>query len=236
MRTEIKTIGFVRALVGGAVATGDCTSFRLPDGRAIAAGIVDDLAARGVLSRGVTTCRAAEHARTWLTRTRFDAGAVPVQAAPRDPESPLTRLAGVAGFLSGHHVAAGERLRVLFERAHLQPRLTSVYSPAHVAGRSSQAGADMSDMAAEARKTLAGLYGRMPRESLDIAIDVCGLLKGLQDVERDYDLPRRSGKLVLRLALEQLAMIWGLSPVATGPTAGSQRGWIAEDGRPTRFE
>jgi len=236
MRTEIKTIGFVRALVGGAVATRDGTIYRLPDGRAIAAGVVDDLERRGVVRRVGVTCRAGERARTWLTRTRIDADSAPARTAPRDAESPLARLAGVAGFLSGHHVAAGERLRVLFERAHLQPRLTSVYSPAHVAGRGRQTGADMSDMAAEARKTLAGLYGRMPREALDIAVDVCGLLKGLQDVERDYDLPRRSGKLVLRLALEQLAMIWGLAPIATGPTAGSQRGWIAEDGRPARFE
>ena len=236
MRTEIKTIGFVRSLSRGAIATRVGSVYRLPGGRSIAAGVVDDLAARGVLSHDATTCRAGENAQTWLAHIRSDAFAGPTLSTIPDAESPLARLAGVTGFLSAHHVAAGERLRVLFEKAHLQPRLTSVYSPAHVAGRSGRAGADLTDMAAEARKALAGLYRQMPREALDIAIDVCGLLKGLQDVERDYSLPRRSGKLVLRLALEQLAMNWGLAPVATGPVSSPQRGWIADNGRPTRFE
>ncbi len=135
-------------------------------------------------------------------------------------ESPLARLAtagpnGAAPFLAPHQVEAGERLRRLVERAHLSPRLTMSYDPAHTVGSGGSAG-DISDFAADARRMLADIYRVLPRDCADVVVDVCGLLKGLQQVEADRGWPRRSAKLVLRIGLEQLARYFGLEERVIG--------------------
>src|SRR5690606_28720056 len=98
-------------------------------------------------------------------------------------ESPLSRLAtatgGEAPFLSPHQFEAGERVRRLAERAQMQPRITMSYSAAHIAGgRGPQRAAEMSDMAAEARKALADIHRVLPRDCAGVVLDVCGFLKG----------------------------------------------------------
>ena len=49
-----------------------------------------------------------------------------------------------------------------------------------------------------------------------MVLDVCGLLKGLQQVESERGWPRRSAKLVLRIGLEQAAGFFGLTGVPAG--------------------
>ena len=155
-------------------------------------------------------------------------------------ESPLARLAaatkGEAPFLERHQVEAGERVRKLVERAQLQPRLTMSYSASRTAGNRQQAATEISDMAADARKAVADIHRVLPRDCANVVIDVCGLLKGLQQVERDRGWPRRSAKLVLRIGLEQLAQHYGLSPVAIGEPNRKPRQWMGEGARPERFE
>jgi hypothetical protein len=48
----------------------------------------------------------------------------------------------------------------------------------------------------------------------------------LQLIETERRWPRRSAKLVLRIGLEQLAGIMGLSAGAEGPVGGRQTGWL----------
>ena len=73
-------------------------------------------------------------------------------------------------------------------------------------------------MAIDARKEIDKIISRLPSDCSSILIDILGLEKGLQLIERERGWPRRSAKLVLRIGLEQLAKIYGLSAIATGLT------------------
>ena len=82
-------------------------------------------------------------------------------------------------------------------------------------------------MAADARRMLAKLHIVLPRDCAGVVMDVCGALKGLQQIETERGWPRRSAKLVLRIGLDRLAEHWGLDAVAEGPERGRLRGEMA---------
>ena len=109
------------------------------------------------------------------------------------------------------------------------------YSASRTAGNRPQAAGDISDLAADARRDLARIHAVLPRDCAGVVLDVCGLLKGLQEVERDRGWPRRSAKLVLRIGLEQLAQHYGLGPVARGADSSRKRSWMEEGARPMQF-
>jgi uncharacterized protein DUF6456 len=133
-------------------------------------------------------------------------------------------------FLLPHHVAAALRLVQAFERARLRQRVTMSYDPTRTGGRG-RGGAvqgEISASAADARRHLADIAGRMPADCWAILFDICGLDRGLQDVEAERDWPRRGGKLVLRIALSHLAAHYGLEAEARGREAQRQRHWRPE--------
>jgi hypothetical protein len=89
-------------------------------------------------------------------------------------------------------------------------------------------------MAVDARRKINQIWQRLPRDCAIAVHDICCLEKGLQTVEMEHSWPRRSAKLVLRIGLDQLAMHFGLSNVATGPKSGKRAsGWIGSGARPT---
>jgi hypothetical protein len=243
---------FVRMLVAGAsVAACETGLTATLDGRkaVLDRATADALRASGVLVRIGDEWRASKDARTWLRRalisgdsphadqhrTLAPAGDARINLS----ESPLARLAtgaGGTGFLESHHIEAGERVRRLCERASMLPRLTMRYTAEPAGNSKAQGPADISNMAAEARRQLAAIHTFLPADCAGVVIDVCGLLKGLQLVETERGWPRRSAKLVLRIGLDQLARHYGLAPVAIGTTSGRSRGWMDEGARPDRFE
>ncbi len=246
MLPETSLQRFVRGLVGGQTAQRRGNFYILTDGRRAAAVEIAKLLRSGAIAGGDSECSANAETRGWLKRARLDADAFAAQhrVAAEMPdgiainlaESPLARLAaGEVAFLERHHVEAGERIRRLVERAQLQPRLTMAYSASRTAGNRPQAATDISDLAADARKALADLHRLLPRDCAGVVLDVCGLLKGLQEVERDRGWPRRSAKLVLRIGLEQLAQHYGLGPFAIGRSSRKPRIWQDEGARPDKF-
>lgn len=256
-RVDRRTMRFVRALLAGdeGVRTAEGLFVVRDADRRTSLGEPDvrELIAQGVLDRDGDSCRATREARNWLKRQLIEEDGyaaqhreeVRIEGAPvlNLNESPLARLAvaargEAAPFLERHQVEAGERVRLLAERARLQPRLTMNYSGAHTAagGGAARRGAEISDMAAEARQALNRIYAVLPRDCAGVVLDVCGLLKGLQTVESERGWPRRSAKLVLRIGLEQLAQHYGLAPVAVGAETQRRRVWMGEGARPERFE
>lgn len=153
--------------------------------------------------------------------------------------SPLDKLAHATGgnFLAPHQLAAGQKVCQWGARAQLRQRITMSYDPAQVGGRRQGAGAaDISDMAAEARKALGRLYRDLPRDCAETIVDVCVFEKGLQAIETERGWPRRSAKLVLRIGLDRLAASLGLSPEAVGQPSRRRHDWQDTGFQPTRFE
>lgn len=135
-----------------------------------------------------------------------------------------------APFLLPHHVEAARRLAHVFERSRLRQRVTMSYDPTRTGGRSSGSPVqgELSASTADARKQLADIAAMMPADCWAVLFDICGLDRGLQDVELDRDWPRRGGKLVLRIALSHLAAHYGLQAEARGRDAQRQRHWLPE--------
>ncbi|RYE11211.1 MAG: hypothetical protein EOP22_01665 [Hyphomicrobiales bacterium] len=246
MRPDASFLHFVRGLIRGGVGQREGKLFVLPDGRRADAKIIAALVRSGALQGDATQCRADATTIDWYKRLLIEGDAFQAQhrlleQGPNDrainlAESPLTRLAtGSDAFLERHHLEAGERVRRLIERAQLQPRVTMAYSATRSGGKGQRRVADLSDMAAEARRALDDIHRVLPRDCAGVVFDICGLFKGLQEVERDRGWPRRSAKLVLRIGLEQLAQHYGLGPFAIGRESGRSRGWIGDGARPQTF-
>ncbi len=158
----------------------------------------------------------------------------------REEGSVLTRLAakapgGGAPFLGAHHLAAAERLERLILRSRIVPRVTMSYDAARVGGRdrSGNGVETASETAVAARSKLNQLAAALPADCWGILFDVCAMGKGLQEIETERRWPRRSAKLVLRIALDQLAACFGLSPHAQGQQGRAERHWLEK--RPPLF-
>ncbi|WP_224701703.1 DUF6456 domain-containing protein [Devosia aquimaris] len=145
----------------------------------------------------------------------------------------LTRLAtasaGEAAFLSPEQLLAASRLEGLIRRAQLVQRVTMAYDPARI-GRQpgGDGGVDLGDSAFDARRRLNQLAGTLPVDCWSVLFDVCGLGKGLQTIESERRWPRRSAKLVLRIALSQLATAWGLDGAAQGAETARAHAWMEQ--------
>lgn len=128
-------------------------------------------------------------------------------------ESPLTALArkkDKAGnpYLSAADLEAGERLREDFEIAQTGPRvaqnwdrfLTTSSRGEFMGGRGPAEGP------AKARERVAAALEAMGPQLADVAFRCCCFLEGLETTEKRLGWSARSGKVVLKIALERLRM------------------------------
>jgi hypothetical protein len=138
-------------------------------------------------------------------------------AAPtfNDAESPLAWLRTRRGrdglpLISEVQYLAGERLRMEFERSMLARRTTTNWDTAGTGGRGGNVAAEMSDGAIAARQRYHTAMEEVGPELSSILLQVCCMAAGLEQAERVLNLPQRSGKAVLGLALTALARHYGL--------------------------
>lgn len=134
--------------------------------------------------------------------------------------------------ISAIEFAAGERLRADLTLAQMLPRTTVNWDAGLAAGTHAamRAPAEASDSSLAARQRVRLACKRLGPELSGLAIDVCGFLKGLDQVERERKWPARSAKVVLRLALAALVEHYGLS---AKPAISADRAWQAADARPS---
>ncbi|KPL67166.1 hypothetical protein SZ64_03080 [Erythrobacter sp. SG61-1L] len=131
-------------------------------------------------------------------------------AAPRrrrvtvnQAESPLSWL-HARGHLTDRLFVAGECLRADYERAAIGPRVTMRWEPLR-GGGASGGGLAPSERQIAARQRFDGALAMAGSGLSDILWRVVCACESLPDAEKALEWPSRSGKLVLRLALERVA-------------------------------
>jgi len=158
-------------------------------------------------------------------------------------ESPLYRLFSRKDSqgrpaISEFQFAAGERLRVDYERAHFEPRITSSWEGERTGKRSYSAISDnrmalLSDSAIDARRRVHSAFDAVGPELSGVLYYMCCLAGGLEQAERMLHLPQRSGKAVLALALTRLARHYRLiKPREHSATSPDFAHWALADFRP----
>jgi hypothetical protein len=160
-----------------------------------------------------------------------------------EAESPLGWLRSRRGkdgepLISETQYDAGERLRVDFTVAQLSPRVTLSWNAFITPGSHGRSGRrpdslQVNETALAAKQRFMRALDAVGPELSGILVDVCCLCRGLEAAERSLGWPQRSGKLVLQIALTQLARHYGLIRAQTGPRRPAHiRHWGADDYRP----
>ena len=116
-------------------------------------------------------------------------------------------------FLTRDEVAAAERLRSDFERSQMAPGVTQDWKRFLTSGveggrKVSPQERDVDDGASAARDRLSDALSSLGPGLSDIAIRVCCFLEGIEAIETSMHWSRRSGKVVLKIALNRLAIYY----------------------------
>jgi len=129
---------------------------------------------------------------------------------------------------------AGERLRTDIMLAGLLPGVTARWDGMPKTGGPASPG-EATDRMVAARQRLRHAFDAIGGDFSDLLLDLCGFLKGLEQIERERQWPARSAKVVVRLALGRLAEHYGIESEARGPAASRGiRAWqavVIEGGR-----
>lgn len=224
--------------------------------------VVSGLASLGLIAPGEDGYAITREGVMWLRRR--DAGAEPFIEQHQDRHQQMLDFAGTmrpvvmnAGespigwlrrrkdrqgnaLISAAQFEAGERLRADYERGQLAPSTTSNWeamAPSRRQRRSAPGGSsDLSDAALAARERFARALDAVGPELSGVLIDICCHLAGLAETEKNNGWPQRSGKVILQLALSQLARHYGIEGQAH-PGNGKENArlvhWGDEGYRPT---
>ena len=151
--------------------------------------------------------------REWGERSVKEHGASETQKLRVNlRESPLTTLARKKGsdgkyFISRELLDAGERLREDFELSQLGPRVAQNWDR-FINGGDCGAFGDYSGGSSAAQERLNHALSALGSGLGDIALRCCCFLEGLEAAEKRMGWSARSGKIVLRIALQRLRLFY----------------------------
>lgn len=131
-------------------------------------------------------------------------------------ESPIAWLArrrdgAGKAWLTLPEIAAAEKLREDFARAGVIGRLTMAWDAGPKAKGGRGPGQEPAERARAAKDRIARALAAVGPGLREILEQVCFAGSALDAAERDLGLPRRSGKTVLKLALQRLAAHYGIA-------------------------
>jgi len=124
-------------------------------------------------------------------------------------ESPLVWL-HAHGHLSERLLDAGEALRADYERAQLSASITMRWDPVRVKS-TGERGLAASERQVAARQRFDGAIRAAGKGLEDILWRVVCAGEGLPEAEKTLGWPARSGKLVLKIALERVAEFYRIT-------------------------
>lgn len=124
-------------------------------------------------------------------------------------ESPLTWL-HARGHLDDRLYAAGERLRMDYERASLAPSVTMRWDVVRVKSRGER-GLNPTERQIAAKDRFHGALATAGRGLQDVLWRVVCAGESLPVAERTLQWPARSGKLVLKIALDRVAEFYRIA-------------------------
>lgn len=224
--------------------------FRSNGGTSLGAGYVPEEAADALVAEGRACWSDAGRTRHLIAAAEAPSGrslasrVMVVEGVARtvlvdERESPLLwlhRRMGKDGKpqISADQFAAGERFRADLTLAQMLPRTTMNWDASQAPGMRGAGPRDAAsapDSAVAARQRVRNACERLGPELSGLAIDVCGFLKGLDQIERERRWPARSAKIVLRLALSSLATHYGISLERARGARSNHPAWLADDAR-----
>jgi hypothetical protein len=132
-------------------------------------------------------------------------------------ESPIAWLARRRGpdgeaFLAPEEVEAGERLREDWETAQMGPRVAQDWRAFLVPRDGPPRARTPADGPSSAREKVGRAMADLGPGLADVALRTCCFLEGLETTERRMGWSARSGKVVLKIALQRLAAHYGIAP------------------------
>jgi len=175
---------------------------------------------------------AAQH-QLRASRDMVEPGGVAHTVVVNEGESPLgwlRRRRGSDGqpLITRLQLEAGERLRTDFTIAQMTPRMAVDLTAPVVAGRrGAKTDALLPEIVLAAKQRVRRALSDAGPGLADLLLDVCCHLKGLEAAERHNGCPRRSAKIVLQIALDRLALHYGL--LARAPARSPMRSWRAPE-------
>lgn len=164
----------------------------------------------------------SEQHKEWGERKVIERGAgTPRQLRVNLRESPLSTLGRKKGkdgapFLSVELMAAGERFREDFELSQIGPRVAQNWDRFLTPRDAGSVGSGGGGLSSAQERFSAALHALGPGLG-DIAMRCCCFLEGLEAAEKRMGWSARSGKIVLRIALQRLSVHY------TGPEADQLR-------------
>lgn len=135
-----------------------------------------------------------------------------IKVEVNDAETPLAwlyRRKGANGkpLISEEQLEAGERFRRDHMLSDLSARVTTNWSfelGVSISGGRPRDPADVADMALAARERLSHALKDVGSGLTGVLMEVCCNQRGLEEIERLFGWPQRSGKIVLQIALDRL--------------------------------